>query len=88
MLVAGDGRVCEALKRELTKLFPIDEWDGDSFDYIGSFIEIGEDGIKVSQSASVDSRFFEVDVPSYPPDEELDNRSLIGALLASQPVET
>ena len=92
VLVVGQEEICELLKQELSQVFPIDEWEGESFDYIG-FIEIDEDGIKVSQSAYVDSRLFEVDVETCCQDEEpaseeqrLDNRSLIGALswLASQ----
>ena len=48
VLVVGQEEICELLKQELSQIFPIDEWEGESFDYIGSFIEIDKDGIKVS----------------------------------------
>ncbi|CAE7480578.1 GIP [Symbiodinium sp. CCMP2592] len=93
ILLIGNDKLCALLKRELSKKFPIDEWESGSFDYVGSYIDIREDYIKVSQESYVSTRLFQIDVERGAKDWEpatetqrLDNMSLIGALswLASQ----
>ncbi|CAE7724502.1 GIP [Symbiodinium sp. CCMP2592] len=86
LLVGGPG-VCQSVKDLLSKAFPIDGWETDAFEYIGSFIEFDDKVVKVSQESYVESRLFQVDVQASQRDEELatdeqlaDNRSLIGAL--------
>ena len=93
ILLIGNDKLCGVLKRGLSKRFPIDEWETGSFDYVGSFIDIRDGCIKVSQESYVGTRLFTVDVEKGKKDWEpasetqrLDNMSLIGALswLASQ----
>ncbi|CAE7293046.1 RE1 [Symbiodinium sp. CCMP2592] len=92
LLIGNDG-LCTLLKRELSKRFPIDEWETNSFDYVGSYVDIRNDHIQVSQESYVSTRLFQIDVEKGAKDWEtatetqrLDNMSLIGALswLASQ----
>ncbi|CAE7245428.1 RE1 [Symbiodinium sp. CCMP2592] len=92
LLIGNDG-LCACLKRELSKQFPIDEWETGSFEYVGSYVDIQPDRIKVSQESYVSTRLFNVEVEKGAKDWEpasetqrLDNMSLIGALswLASQ----
>ena len=87
VLLIGEGKMCSLLKELLSKVFPIDDWESGAFEYIGSFIEVNNDCVKVSQESYVESRLFQVDVPAGQPDDEaateeqqFDNRSLVGAL--------
>ena len=92
LLVAERG-VRDLVQKQLSTCFPVDEWEQDVFDFIGSHIETKPEGIFVSQSSYAANRLFEVEVsPSMPddvpanPEQIADNRSLVGALswLASQ----
>eukprot|EP00439_Symbiodinium_sp_Y106_P079729 s1572_g18.t1 len=58
------------MKELLSKVFPIDDWETGAFEYIGSFIEIAKDNVKVSQESYVDSRLFQVDVNSHERDDD------------------
>ncbi|CAE7227793.1 RE1 [Symbiodinium sp. CCMP2456] len=93
ILLVGKNDLCECVKAELSRQFPIDEWETGSFDYVGSYIDIQPDRIKVSQESYVNTRLFTIDIERGAKDWEpasetqrLDNMSLIGALswLASQ----
>ena len=92
LLVAEKG-VRDSVQRQLSLCFPVDEWEQDVFDFIGSHIETKPEGIFVSQSSYASNRLFEVEVSSTladdvmaNPEQIADNRSLVGALswLASQ----
>ena len=87
VLLIGGAGVCKTLKDLLSKAFPIDGWETDAFEYIGSFIEFDKKAVKVSQESYVESRLFQVAVGASQCDEEMaseeqlaDNRSLVGAL--------
>ena len=87
LLLIGREDLCESLKTELNKAFPIDDWETGSFEYIGSFIEIKSDHVKVTQSSYCSTRLFEVEIMrgqrDWEPATEAqrhDNMSLIGAL--------
>ena len=93
VLLVGDDELCQLIKKELSAQFPIREWESGSFDYVGSYIDIKEDMILVSQASYTATRLFEVEILKEQADEDLanevqkhDNMSLIGALswLASQ----
>ncbi|CAE7346231.1 GIP [Symbiodinium natans] len=93
ILLVGEDRLCQLIKQELSSVFPIHEWETGSFDYVGSFIEIGEDQVTLSQSSYVNTRLFTLDIKpgqvdweSADEEQRHDNMSLIGALswLASQ----
>ena len=92
LVIAPDG-INQEIRRELSGLFPVDDWMEDNFEYVGSRISFGQEGTTITQESFVEGRLFEVEVPPTQADEEpatdeqiIDNRSLIGALswLASQ----
>ena len=92
LVIAPDG-INQEIRRELSGLFPVDDWMEDDFEYVGSRISFGQKGTTITQESFVAGRLFEVEVPPTQADEEpatdeqmIDNRSLIGALswLASQ----
>ncbi|CAE7226615.1 RE2, partial [Symbiodinium necroappetens] len=93
VLLVGDAELCEVVKARLSAEFPIREWEADCFEYVGSYIEIFPDKVKISQGSYVTTRLFQVEVdrekPDHCPADEVqrhDNLSLVGALswLASQ----
>ncbi|CAE7948536.1 RE1 [Symbiodinium sp. KB8] len=93
ILIGAPAPLNKFLQTEISRLFPVDDWIEGAFEYTGSFIEVTEEGVTVSQASFVDGRLFTVDVPrnqdgKSPADEEqvIDNRSLLGALswLSSQ----
>ena len=87
VLLVGGGGLCELLKQRLSQEFPIQDWEGEKFEYVGSYIEIFEDRVKISQAGYATTRLFEVEVDRTMPDhleatevQKHDNQSLIGAL--------
>eukprot|EP00439_Symbiodinium_sp_Y106_P045755 s2167_g5.t2 len=87
LLVIAAAGVNECVREQLSKLFPIDEWELDNFDYIGSHISKQGDEILINQEAFVDGRLFTLDIDPKADNEEeaneeqvIDNRSLVGAL--------
>ena len=87
VLLIGESGLCELLKTELSRQFPIQDWEADKFDYVGSYIDIGENYVKVSQASYATTRLFEVETTRDEPDhfeasevQKHDNQSLIGAL--------
>ncbi|CAE7224992.1 GIP [Symbiodinium sp. KB8] len=87
ILVIAPKTVGERIKEGLSKTFPIDKWEVNHLDYIGSEIEVTEDQVKVSQKKYVETRLFSLDVPKGVCEEDFadteiaaDNKSLIGAL--------
>ena len=87
VILIGDKMVVEALKKEMSKVFPIEDWEEGVFEYIGSVIEVSDNKVKVSQEDYVASRLFEVEVHRGQADDDLateeqlcDNRSLVGGL--------
>ncbi|CAE7025469.1 GIP, partial [Symbiodinium sp. CCMP2456] len=93
LLLVAPREVNRKMQKRISELFPVDSWLEDSFEYTGSFIEVGSEGITINQASFVDGRLFTVDIPrgqngAEPASTEqaIDNRSLIGALswLSSQ----
>ncbi|CAE7241874.1 GIP [Symbiodinium sp. KB8] len=93
ILLAGSRATRDAVQEQLSKCFPVDEWEQDVFDFIGSHVQTREDGIFISQSSYAANRLFEVEINAKDSDDTpasaeqvADNRSLVGALswLASQ----
>ena len=93
IMIAAPTEMNRYLQKEISRLFPVDDWIENSFEYTGSLIHVSDSGITVNQATFVDGRLFTVDVPKnqdgkMPADEEqtIDNRSLLGALswLSSQ----
>ena len=42
---------------------PIDDWLEDSFEYVGSVINVDDSGVSITQAGFTDGRLFTVDVP-------------------------
>ncbi|CAE7234170.1 RE1 [Symbiodinium sp. CCMP2592] len=74
ILLAGPRALRTSVQGQLSKCFPVDEWEEDVFDFIDSHIETRHDGIFAPGDALADA------------EQIADNRSLVGALswLASQ----
>ncbi|CAE7225449.1 RE2 [Symbiodinium sp. CCMP2592] len=62
VLLVGDNDLCRLIQKELSAQFPIKEWESGSFEYVGSYIDIKEDMIMVSQASYTTTRLFEVEV--------------------------
>ena len=87
LLVIADKEVNQKVREQLSKLFPVDDWELDEFDYIGSHVSTKPGEIMINQEAFVDGRLFVLDVDPKAENEQeasdeqaIDNRSLVGAL--------
>ncbi|CAE7777019.1 GIP [Symbiodinium sp. CCMP2592] len=87
LLVVGPRKLAVKLRETLSQHLPIEEWEENSFDYIGSHFEVKEDCVEVTQTAYAATRLFTVDVDKAHRDQEgatteqkTDNQSLIGGL--------
>ncbi|CAE7658216.1 RE1 [Symbiodinium sp. CCMP2456] len=87
LLVIAKPEVNKCVRDELSKLFPVDDWEVDNFDYIGSHISTENGEILINQEAFVDGRLFMLDIDPKADNEVeateeqlIDNRSLVGAL--------
>ncbi|CAE7692154.1 GIP [Symbiodinium sp. CCMP2592] len=87
ILVVAAKSVSDLIKDALSRTFPIDKWEVNRLDYIGSEIVVENGEVKVSQTKYVETRLFTIDIPRGVCEEDLadpetaaDNKSLIGAL--------
>ena len=87
LLVIASPDTNKGVREQLSKLFPVDDWEIDNFDYIGSHVATRNGEIMINQEAFVDGRLFTLDIdPKASNDDEaseeqlIDNRSLVGAL--------
>ncbi|CAE7204839.1 RE1 [Symbiodinium microadriaticum] len=93
VLLVGLRSLCEVIKAKISERFPICDWETEKFDYVGSFIEVKKDSVKISQASYAATRLYQVEIDKDIPDhaevteaQKHDNMSLIGALswMASQ----
>ncbi|CAE7261564.1 RE2 [Symbiodinium sp. CCMP2592] len=93
LLVIAGKVVNKLIQAALSKTFPIDKWEEDHLDYVGTEIICGQGEVLVTQRKYAGTRLLTVDIPKGLDEEDLagpeqiaDNQSLIGALswLASQ----
>ena len=93
ILVAAPKNLNGLIRNELSRRFPISDWELDEFDYVGSHIRNDLEGIHITQAGYVDGRLFRVDVQKEQKDDDeaneeqrIDNMSAVGALswLAAQ----
>ena len=87
VLLIGQDDVCALMREKLSQLFPIREWESDNFEYVGSYIQVTPEGVRLSQASYAATRLFEIEIEKGQNDldeatEEQchDNMSLIGAL--------
>ncbi|CAE7698950.1 RE1 [Symbiodinium sp. CCMP2592] len=62
LLVVGPRNLSKLVRDSLSGVFPVDDWEVDSFDYIGSHIRVSVDGVHVDQEAYASSRLFEIKI--------------------------
>lgn len=93
LLVIAARAVNKLIQAGLSEVFPIDKWEEDHLDYVGTEISCGTDEVKVSQTKYTSTRLFTLEIPKGLDEEDLagpelvaDNQSLVGALswLSSQ----
>ena len=63
ILIAAMPDELEALQQALSAIFPISDWEEDTFDYIGSQVEQRDGKILISQENYVDSRLETIEIP-------------------------
>ena len=87
LLTVGPRGLSRCLRTALDKELPVDEWEVDDFDYIGSHITLGEEGVVITQSNYAATRLFTIDVDKDDAEDKpasfeqrIDNQSLIGGL--------
>ena len=87
LIIAAPRSCRDSLQQALSATFPIDSWENDSFEFLGSHLWKDAEGVHINQDKYASSRLFSLDIPSGLPGDtpatpELiaDNRSLIGAL--------
>ena len=87
LLVVGPRVLSQLVREKLSATFPVDDWEIDDFDYIGSHVRVSKDGVYVSQEPYASSRLFELSIDKGQSDldpateeQRIDNQSLIGAL--------
>ena len=87
MLIVAGKKVNKLIQSALSQAFPIDKWEENHLDYIGSEIICGDDEVIVTQRKYAETRLFNLEVPKGVDEEDFagpdlvaDNQSLIGAL--------
>ncbi|CAE7244327.1 RE1 [Symbiodinium sp. KB8] len=87
VLLIGPKDLRRTLQERISALFPVQEWEEGAFDYIGSYIEVTNDEVHVTQTSYTNTRLFEIPIKHGQQGDEpatveqkADNRSLIGAL--------
>ena len=87
ILIAAPGSLMKAIQGGLSATFPIEKWEDDEFEFLGSSFSIREQQVCIDQEKYASTRLFTLDIPKGVSEEELaspelvaDNRSLIGAL--------
>ena len=87
VLLIGPDELRHGLQKRISELFPVQEWEENAFDYIGSYIEVIHGEVHVTQTSYTNTRLFQIpigrgqqgDDPATA-EQKADNRSLIGAL--------
>ena len=87
LLIVAGKKMNKAIREALSAAFPIDKWELDHLDYIGSEIYCDGEEVTVKQKKYAETRLFNLEIPKGADDEDpvghelrADNQSLIGAL--------
>ncbi|CAE7506621.1 GIP [Symbiodinium sp. CCMP2592] len=87
LLIVAGRKVNKLIQEALSRAFPIEKWEENHLDYIGSEIICGDDEVIVTQRKYAETRLFDLEIPKGVSEEDLagpdliaDNQSLIGAL--------
>eukprot|EP00435_Cladocopium_sp_Y103_P029489 s394_g7.t1 len=87
LLVMAAPGLLEKVKSSLGEKFPIDEWEQDSFEYVGCEYKVTPREVRITQTSYTQTRVEKVAIPSGAHDEDeadaelvLRHRSVVGAL--------
>ncbi|CAE7697802.1 RE1 [Symbiodinium microadriaticum] len=87
VLVAGEGSLAGSIRQGFSEVFPISDWEVNTFEFLGSRIRVQPDGVHIDQEHYTDTRLFEIPVQQTQNDfdpateeQRIDNQSLVGAL--------
>ena len=87
LLVMAAPGILEKVKEGLSKKFPIDEWEQDSFEYVGCEYKVTPEEIRITQCNYTQTRVEKIEIPRELHDEDdvnpdliLRHRSVVGAL--------
>ena len=87
LLVAAPKSYRKKIEEALSGVFPIDTWEQDQFEFLGSQIRVNDETVEMSQEKYAATRLFQLELPPNAKDDDYasaelvsDNRSLIGAL--------
>lgn len=87
IMVMAENGLDGAIKDAIAKHFPIDEWESDSFEYVGCEYKVEKDKVTITQTTYAKTRVEKVTLPSGINDEDeanpdliLQHRSTVGAL--------
>lgn len=97
IMLMAEAPLLDLLQEKIKAQFPIDEWENDSFEYVGCEYECQGDAVKISQKVYSNNRVEKVtikpgdqDEAEASPEQREENRTAIGCLswLASRPGQT
>ncbi|CAE7251257.1 RE2, partial [Symbiodinium sp. CCMP2456] len=87
LLIAASRRLQSLIQKGLSEIFPIETWEADEFEFLGSKISVKDGVVRMNQEKYAETRLFTLDIPTGVDESDLaptelvsDNRSLIGAL--------
>ena len=87
LMIMTEPALHQELQAEISKRFPVDDWETDAFEYVGCQYEIGPEEIKISQENYAQSRLEKVRIPGgltdndpAPEDMIQQNRTTVGCL--------
>ena len=87
ILIAAPESLMKAIQSGLSATFPIEKWEDDEFEFLGSSFSIRDQQVCIDQEKYASTRLFTLDIfkgvfeeELAPPELIADNRSLIGAL--------
>ena len=87
ILIAAPESYMKAIQAGLSSTFPIETWENDEFEFLGSHFNLKNGEVTIDQAKYAETRLFTLDIPKGVNEEEsvtkelaADNRSLIGAL--------
>ena len=87
LMLMAEPELCKAMQRELSKSFPVDDWEENDFEYVGCEYSCKADRVEVRQKTYTNSRVEKVNIPagSKPddmanPEQIEENRTVIGCL--------
>ena len=87
LMVMAEPEIHQALKDAISAKFPVDDWEQDSFEYVGCEYQISKEEVVITQTGYAQSRLEKVkidsslqDTDAAPPDMLDQNRTAIGCL--------